>query len=78
MSFSEDDVKKMKEFGFLLNQKANFNQMSIPDSVKLVSYLNFYNQLASKIEAHIMEIKKIHTPVAAPVNVEPIKKSKKS
>jgi len=75
--FSEDDVKKLKEFGFFLNQKAIFNDMSIPDSVKLINHLQFYNQLALKIEDHILELKKVHKPAAEAI-VEPVKKNKKS
>jgi len=58
--FTEEDVKKLREFGYLLNQKARFDDMSISDSAKLISYLQFYNQLASKVEDHVMEVVKLH------------------
>lgn len=54
--FTDEDVKKLREFGYLLNQKARFFDMSIPDSAKLISYLQFYNQLASKVEQHVLEV----------------------
>lgn len=76
MSFMEEDVKKLQEFGLFLNQRAKFNDMSITDSVKLISHLQFYNNLAQKVQDHILEIKKIHKPVS---QAEPvIKKNKKS
>lgn len=60
--FTDEDVKKLREFGYLLNQKAKFFDMSITDSAKLVSYLQFYNQLAQKVEDHVLEVVKVHTP----------------
>lgn len=61
-TFTEEDVKKLREFGFFLNQKAEFNHMSISDSAKLVQYLHFYNQLAQKVEDHVMEVVRVQKP----------------
>lgn len=76
-SFTEEDISKMHEFSSFLNQRAKFDNMSITDSVKLISHLQFFNNLAKKVEDNILELKKVHTkPVEQ--EVKPKSKSVKS
>lgn len=69
MAFSEADSKALKEFGALLNNKAKFNDMSISDSIRLVTLLQSYNQVSNKVDEHIFELKKIVKP-AEPIKEE--------
>ena len=58
MTFTEQDVQQIKAFGSFLLSKASFN-LSINDAMQLGRYVHFMNQLTSKMEAHIMEVKRI-------------------
>ncbi len=60
LTFTDDDVEQARGFGKFIQAKAEM-KLSIPEAVQLNRYLAFYNQLTRKIEAHVMELKKIVT-----------------
>lgn len=58
ITFTEEDVKLLQQFGQLLVSKATFN-LSLQDSINLTRYVSHLNGITKKIEAHILEVKKI-------------------
>jgi hypothetical protein len=58
ITFTEQDVQQTKAFGSFLLSKATFN-LSINDALQLGRYVHFMNQLTSKMEAHILEVRNI-------------------
>lgn len=60
ITFTEDDVKKLQDFGQLLVSKATLN-LSIQEAIRLSSYVQHMNYLTKKIEAHIFEVKRVTT-----------------
>lgn len=64
ITFTEQDVQRIKAFGSFLLSKALFNSLSINDALQLGVYVQFMNQLTSKVEAHVLEVISIKTPEA--------------
>jgi hypothetical protein len=67
ITFTEQDVQKMRDFGSFLLSHAKFN-LSIPEAVKLNGFVGFMNQLSQKMEAHILELKSITKPEKTDAN----------
>jgi len=60
--FTKNDTEKLAEFLNMVALKAEFNNMSIKDNIKLFGLLSFLQQtLIPKIESNILEVIK-HTP----------------
>lgn len=58
MSFTDEDVKLLKDFGAMLH-KGEFT-LGIADIIKFHKYLVGYNKIVSKVEAHVMEVIALH------------------
>jgi hypothetical protein len=58
ITFVEEDVKLLQQFGQLLVSKATLN-LSIQDAMNLTKYISHMNSITRKIEAHILEVKRI-------------------
>jgi hypothetical protein len=60
ITFTEQDVQRLRDFGSFLLSNARFN-LTIQEAVKLNGFVGFMNQLAMKMDSHILELKAIHT-----------------
>jgi hypothetical protein len=58
ITFVEEDVKLLQQFGQLLVSKATLN-LSIQDAMNLAKYVSHMNAITKKIEAHILEVKRV-------------------
>ena len=61
-SFKEDDVAKAREFGKFMVDKMVVKEMSVSESIQFNKLLVWYNQLATKVEAHVLELVAVHKP----------------
>lgn len=62
LTFTQDDVTKLHEFGKFLITKAVFNGVSIQDAIALNKFLQHYNVVVKKMEDSIMEVVKVSEP----------------
>lgn len=58
ITFIEEDVKLLQQFGQLLVSKASLN-LTIQEAMSLAKYVSHMNTITKKIEAHILEVKRI-------------------
>lgn len=58
ITFIEEDVKLLQQFGQLLVSKASLN-LTIQEAMSLSKYVSHMNTITKKIEAHILEVKRI-------------------
>jgi hypothetical protein len=58
ITFSEEDVKLLQQFGQLLVSRAKL-KLTIQDAMNLTKYISHMNNITRKIEAHILEVKSI-------------------
>lgn len=66
MNFNQTDKEKIIEFLNLIAMKADFNNMSVKDNIKLFGLLTFMQKtLLDKIDNHLLEISK-YVPAAEP------------
>lgn len=64
ITFTDDDVKTLRAFGKLLTEKARM-ELTIPEALMLNRYLSAYNVVVQKVEAHVLEVKRV-VPLSAP------------
>jgi hypothetical protein len=61
--FKEEDKEKVVEFLNFVAKNAKFSDLAIPDVIKFYGLLSFCQQtLLKKINSHIVDSIKIHTP----------------
>lgn len=73
--FKEEDKQRIIEFLNFIAEKAQFNGLTIADNIKFFKLLNHMQmQIIPKIEANILEIKR----VIQPPKEEKIKESNKN
>ena len=58
ITFVEEDVKLLQQFGQLLVSRAKL-KLTIQDAINLGKYISHMNNITRKIEAHILEVKSI-------------------
>jgi hypothetical protein len=63
MTFTDEDVKMLKEFGAILH-KGEYT-LGIADIIKFHKYLVAYNKIVGKVEAHVMEVVSLKEPEAS-------------
>jgi len=73
--FSEDDVKFLDSFGDFLMKHMRAD-MSIPEAIQLNKLLAQYNGLRKKVQDHLLEVRKIHTPETPSTDESKARKSK--
>ena len=61
MTFTEQDSQQLQQFRVFLNTKAQWSLTST-EAVHLVQHFQFLAQLADKVSANILELKKVVTP----------------
>jgi hypothetical protein len=66
MNFNQNDKEKVIEFLNLIALKADFNNMSVKDNIKLFGLLSFMQKtLIDKIDNNLLEVTK-YVPPAEP------------
>jgi hypothetical protein len=58
ITFVEEDVKLLQQFGQLLVSKASLN-LTIQEALLVAKYVSHMNAVTKKIEAHILEVKSL-------------------
>lgn len=58
ITFTEDEVKQARLFGDFINKRATFS-LDVNGAIDLYKHLVAFNQLIQKIDAHILEVKKV-------------------
>jgi hypothetical protein len=58
ITFVEEDVKLLQQFGQLLVSKATLS-LTIQEALNLAKYVSHMNAVTKKIEAHLLEVKRI-------------------
>jgi hypothetical protein len=58
-TITEDDVRHLRDFGKLLTEVAKFD-VTVDQVSKLHGYFLHFNRMMVKLEAHIMEVRKVH------------------
>lgn len=74
-TFTQNDVQALVDFGKLIISKAKFTDLTVQEAVQLNRHLQAYNQIVTKIEAHILEVVKVTEPATPEDSTE--KKSNK-
>jgi hypothetical protein len=71
-TFTQEDAKRVRDFGQFILEKASW-KLTTAEAIQLNKFLIFYNTLANKVDANVMEVSRvINKPQASDESAEKV------